>query len=295
MSWLPPIRIPADVDQEDKIVSGLTARQLAILGIATAVLSLTHMAIGDRIPPAAFAAIAAPIAIGAVVLALARRDGITLDRYLLAALRHHRSPKLLISGDTPAPLRLPVHTVTADGLIDMGPDGVAAVAEVSTVSFALSTPDEQDALVAVFGRWLNSLSGPAQILVRATPMDMTHTISALHDSAPHLPHPALSAAAHEHADFLADLGQRHDLLRRQVLLIIREPAADNAPDAAAARTLRRLEEAARLLSACGLAVRPLDHHAASALLTSCYDPAAPARPTGEFAGPGEVITKGERQ
>ncbi|MEW9552088.1 hypothetical protein [Nonomuraea sp. NPDC050783] len=63
--------------------------------------------------------------------------------------------------------QLPARGIVGDGLIDLGPDGVAAVAEVSTVSFALRTPDEQDVLAAVFGRWLTSLSGPVQTLVRA--------------------------------------------------------------------------------------------------------------------------------
>ena len=256
------------------------------------------------------AAVALPVGLLGILLAIGRRDGVSLDRYLLAAIRHQRSPKSLVStpgnvpppppwvaarsGRRPSPLRLPARGVTGDGLIDLGPDGVAAIAEVSTVSFALRTPDEQDALVAVFGRWLNSLSGPAQILVRAERVDLTATISTLVGNARELPHPALTAAAHEHATFLADISARHDLLRRQVLLVIREPSAKGG-DAAAARALRRLEEAGRLLSACGLTVRLLDGQATNALLTSCFDPTAPPMPDGEFATQDEVITRGERQ
>ncbi|MFC7591587.1 PrgI family protein [Nonomuraea antimicrobica] len=207
-----------------------------------------------------------------------------LDRYLLAALRHLISPKALTgtpgqapaapawvtarSGARPAPLRLPARGVIGDGLIDLGPDGVAAVAEVSTVSFALRTPEEQDALVATFGRWLNSLSGPAQIL------DLAPTINELVEGAVALAHPSLTAAAHEHAAFLADLSAQHDLLRRQVLLIVREPSG-GGQEAAAARALRRVEEATRLLPACGVTVRLLNAEATSAVLASCFDPAAP--------------------
>jgi len=260
------------------------------------------------VPLVVCAAVALPVGLLGILLAIGRRDGVSLDRYLLAAIRHQRSPKSLVStpgnvpppppwvaarsGRRPSPLRLPARGVTGDGLIDLGPDGVAAIAEVSTVSFALRTPDEQDALVAVFGRWLNSLSGPAQILVRAERVDLTATISTLVGNARELPHPALTAAAHEHATFLADISARHDLLRRQVLLVIREPSAKGG-DAAAARALRRLEEAGRLLSACGLTVRLLDGQATNALLTSCFDPTAPPMPDGEFAMQDEVITRGE--
>jgi hypothetical protein len=46
---------------------------------------------------------------------------------------------------------------------------------VSTVNFALRSPAEQDALAAAYGRWLNSLTGPAQVLIRARRADLTGT------------------------------------------------------------------------------------------------------------------------
>lgn len=267
------------------------------------------MAVGDHVPLVACAAVALPVAIAAILLAVGRHDGISLDRYVLAAIRHHRAPKHLVSSPEdipmpptwiaassqrpPAPLKLPARGVAGDGLIDLGPDGIAAVAEVSTVSFALRTPDEQDALAAVFGRWLNSLSGPAQILVRAERVDLSETIASLQDNARQLPHPALASAALEHAAFLGELSTQHDLLRRQVLLIIREPAVEaTTRDAAAARALRRLDEASRVLGSCGLTARLLDARAVAALLASCFDPSAPPLPDEDIALPGEVVTTG---
>ncbi|MFE3452466.1 PrgI family protein [Nonomuraea sp. NPDC059194] len=312
MSWGESIaRIPADVEQPDKILGSFTARQVAILGGTGGLLYSAYMAVGDRAPLIVCAAVALPVSVVGILLAIGQHDGVSLDRYLLAAIQFQRSPKHLVSvsedipmpptwisasaGPQPASLKLPARGVAGDGLIDLGPDGVAAVAEVSTVSFALRTPDEQDALVAVFGRWLNSLSGPAQVLVRAERVDLSDTIGALEDNARRLPHPALASAALEHADFLANLSARHDLLRRQVLLIIREPAVGaNGRDAAAARALRRLDEASRVLGACGLTTRLLDARAVGALLCSCFDPTAPALPEDEIALPGEVITRGDQ-
>ncbi|WP_187280869.1 PrgI family protein, partial [Microbispora sp. CSR-4] len=275
-----------------------------------ALLYAAYLLVGDRVPLVVCAAVALPIAVAGILLATARHDGLSLDRYLLAVVRHLRAPKRLVSasqevpppptwigarpGPAPAQLRLPVQGMAEDGLLDLGPDGVAAIAEVSTLSFALRTPEEQDALVTVFGRWLNSLSGPVQILVRAERVDLAETIATLEHNARHLPHPALSAAALQHAGFLADIAGRHDLLRRQVLLVVREPAAGKAREASAARALRRLDEAARLLSACGLTVRLLDTPATSALLAACFDPAAPPLPTVQMAAPDQVITRGER-
>ncbi|WP_084965976.1 PrgI family protein [Thermoactinospora rubra] len=311
MSWVEPVRIPADVEQPDKIIGSFTARQLLILGGTGALLYAAYMAVGEHVPLVVCAAVSLPIAVAGILLAIGQHDGVSLDRYVMAAIRHHRSPKHLVStpedipmppawisatpGPQPALLKLPARGVAGDGLIDLGPDGVAAVAEVSTVSFALRTPDEQDALVAVFGRWLNSLSGPAQILVRAERVDLSETVGTLEETARRLPHPALAVAALEHAAFLADLSARHDLLRRQVLLIIREPAVGaNGREAAAARALRRLDEASRVLSACGLSVRLLDARDVTRLLASCFDPAGPALPEQDLALPSEVITRGGR-
>lgn len=312
MSWTEAVRIPADVEQPDKIVWGLTARQVAILAVTGVALYLSYVTFGERLPLTVFAVIAGPVAVMAILLAIATHDGISLDRFLLAAFRYQRSAKHLVSttdavlpppawvaanpGPLPAPLKLPARAVAEDGLIDLGPDGIVAIAEVSTVSFALRTPDEQDALVATYGRWLNSLSGPVQILVRAERCDLTTTIAALEDRIPHLPHPALAHAAHEHAAFLTDLATRHELLRRQVLLVIREPSGGaSGKVTAAARAYRRLDEAARLLGACGLTVGLLDASAVTALLRSCFDPTATPLPADGLARPDEVISRGDRR
>ena len=83
-----------------------------------------------------------------------------------------------------------------------------AVAAASTVNFALRTPAEQHALTAAFGRWLNSLRGPVQILIRAQRVDLSAMAAALREAAPALPHPALEAAALDHAGFLGQPGRR---------------------------------------------------------------------------------------
>ena len=108
-------------------------------------------------------------------------------------------------------------------MIGLGSAGAAAVAAVSTVNFALRSPAEQDALAAAYGRWLNCLTGPVQVLVRAGRADLSAAVAALREAAPGLPHPALEQAALEHAGFLEGLAAERDVLTRQALLIVREP------------------------------------------------------------------------
>ena len=315
------VRIPADVEQEDRILAGLTARQVAILVAAALVLWVAYIATDHVVPLPIFAAVAFPFGAAATALALGRRDGLPLDRLVLAAIRQARAPRRLVLAPggvaappewvdgaqavaLPAPLRLPAQAISAEGVIDLGADGAAVICAASTVSFALRTPEDRAALVGSFGRWLNSLSGPAEILVRAEDVDISPLISGLREHAPALPHPELEVAALEHADFLADLAQSRDLLRRRVLIVVREPRHGagsglglgqrprQGDSGAAQRVLRRAGEASSALAAAGITVRVLTGGEAAAAVSACCNPwrKAPASAATGRAAPGEVIT-----
>ena len=294
------VRIPADFERPDKLLAGLTARQLAILAVAAVILWAGYAATRHLVPAAAYGALAVPIGAVAVTLALATMQGTAADRWVAAAWRHHRSPRRLVpapdgvqpppaflgaaAGPLPAPLRLPVGEVAADGTVDLAGDGLALVCRASAVTFSLRTPVEQEALVASFARFLNSLAEPVQVVVRAEPVDLTPTIDALLDAAPGLPHPALEVAARGHARFLADLAARRDLLRREVLVVLRQPAGNDA----SGRLQRRAAEATAALGAAGVTLTVLDGPAAAACLSRALDPATPSRPG--LAGTDQPVT-----
>ncbi|MGI5133197.1 PrgI family protein [Pseudonocardia sp. CA-107938] len=385
------MRIPADVDMEDRILGRLTARQVAILGSAAVVLYLLWLALRAVVPVMVLLIAAAPVAAVVAVVALGRRDGISMDRLVVAAARyvvttrpprHHTQapvspsaapgaspdgdgavgvPGWLTAATTPAPLlsgtsrtggsvggavRVPTHRPPPParhvrppvgrgsevGVIDLGAQGLAAVAVCSTVAFALRTPREQTVLCAVFGGFLNAATAPVQILVRAVRVELGGQIDALHDAAATLPHPALAAAALDHAAHLADLTREHDLLRRQVLLVVREshpdhpappatgrgllarirhrirpghgepntgdavdPARTRAEAATETRLLRRIAEARDLLAAAGIVVAPLDDAGARAVLSAaCHPGTIPDGLPGcsDTAGPLAITTGG---
>ena len=299
------VRIPADVERPDKLLAGLTARQLAILGVTAVVLWIGYTATRHLVPPAVFGVVAVPIGAVAAMLALGRFEGVAADRWVSSAWRHHRSPHRLVpapdgitpapafvgavspgaAGPLPAPLRLPVAGVRADGIVDLGADGLAIVCRASAVTFALRTPTEQEALVAGFARFLNSLAEPVEVLVRAEPVDLTPAIDALLDSAPALPHPALEVAARGHARFLAELAERRDLLRREVLVVLRQRGGDDA----AGRLHRRAAEAGAALGAAGVTLNVLDGSRTAACLARALDPAGTTRLPG-LAGPAGYDT-----
>ena len=295
------VRIPADVEREDRLLANLTARQLAILGVAGIVLWAAYDATRHLVPVAVFIPVGAPFAGVAALLALGRMGGISADRLVLAAWRQHRSPRRLVpapdglpavpelivasAGSLPSPLRLPIVGIGDDGLVDLGPDGFAAVSRASAVSFSLRTPAEQEALVAGFGRYLNSLAEPAQVLIRAEPFDLAPAIAEIERLAPGLPHPGLESAAREHARFLSDLATTRDLLRREVLLVLRQPVGDGA----GGRLRRRAEEATAAMAAAGVVLEVLDRESAQACLSRALDPAAKYR-QGGLGGGSDVVT-----
>ncbi len=297
-------RVPANVERKDSILFGFTFRQVVILTIAGLIIYAAWTALARVVHPLAFLVGAIPVAGFAFVLAVGRRDGISLDAWLAHAIRHRRAPHQLVPtsdvisaapawvqttagrGNTlplPAPLRLPAKGVTADGLVDLGPDGTTALVVASTVAFGLRTPGEQNGLVAGFGRWLNSLDAPVQILVRAERVDLTTVADRIHHHAPNLPHPALEEAALSHAAFLDDLAAQRELLHRQVTIAVRDRRG-------AGHTIHRASEAVRALSACEVTATVLDAADTAATLAGCLDPTAPPPPVG--VAPNNAVIHG---
>ncbi|MGC4755606.1 PrgI family protein [Micromonospora trifolii] len=295
--------MPADVDAPDKVAYGLTFHQLAIVAAGALCFYAAWRTLHDVVPVPVF--IGAGVVLGGLVigLALSRRDGLSMDVWLLHAIRHARAPQSLstasVAADSgspdwvdtsqsgrmplPAPLRLPADAIDDDGEIRLG-GARAAIVGTTTVNLALRTPSEQAALIEGWGRWLNSLSTPTQIVVSAQPVDLASHSRALAAAADAQQHPRLRAACADHAEFLGDLAARRDPLRRQVLVVTRTAAGERAH---AAR--RRADDTARALTGLGVSPRVLDGSAVTAALAGAADPYRPPQPGG-LAAPDAVIT-----
>jgi hypothetical protein len=296
--------MPADVEREDKILAGLTARQLVIIGVPGIGLWAAYSVLGHLVSPIVIVVVAVPVMGAAVAAALVQRDGLSLDRLLLAAFRFARSPKRRATGDLstagvpswigaappplPSPLNLPVRSIADDGVVDLAEHGCAVLVSCSTVSFALRTPSEQNGLVNGFASYLNSLNTPVQFLVRAESIRLDPLVDALDQAAPNLPHPALEGAARDHADYLAALSQTRDLLRRQIVLVMRESDGNAAHAATAVR--RRAEDAVRTLAAAGTRASVLSGPEVFAVLVSAADPSSRHVPPEGLAASDSVIT-----
>jgi PrgI family protein len=294
------VRIPADLDRPDRILGGLTARQLAILaagGVAAWTL------VGRLAPlvglPAA-AVLAAPLALAAMALAVGWRDGLPLDRLALAGLGWWRTPRRLVvapdgippapawagrPGPPVAPLAGPIRGLDPAGVVDLGGQGWALVCAATPVNLSLRTPPEQQALLASFARLLHALAGPMQVLVRSDRADLTPLLHTLRERAAALPHPGLEQAALAHARWLEALTADHQVRRRQLLVVFHQPPGTTSP----AALHRQAEQAAGLLAAAGVTLTPLDGDAAAQALAAATNPDGPPRPAG-LAPPAAIIT-----
>ncbi|WP_431969810.1 PrgI family mobile element protein [Nocardia sp. bgisy134] len=337
------VRIPADVDRSDRILGPFTARQLAVLATTALLLYSAWAATRTVIAPAVFVTVAAPVFVVVAVAVLTRRDGLSADLLLVAAIRHRFRPRHLARSRAstraetprwisiranrtrhlpPVPtelsanqIRLPESVSNSGsggvGVIDLGADGLAVIAVAGTLNLSLRTPAEQDNLVGQLAGWLHTLRQPVQILVRSARLDLTEHITGLHTAAEQMS-PDLAAAALDHADHLAELTAREDPTHRQVLLIWREVTESlaatglraklpgrsrarralsaGARRAAESRLLRRMNEAADVLSPLGISVTALDSEAANAVLISCTNPEGLVSAAANIAAADEIIT-----
>ena len=290
------VPVNADLEIEDRILGPFTARQSAILATAAVTLWLIYAGLHKLVPPVVL--LAAALIVGAALVAAitTKRDGLPLDRYLLAAIRHHRRGNRYITADVDEPvpagfdrLQLPAAGLDDAGVLDLGPDGAAVLIECGTVNLSLRSGDEVRAALAGFGQALNALGGAFQFTVTAHRIDLTSRAEHVEAGAVGLAHPALEQRARAYASLLRGLSAERDLIARRVLLTLREPGPAVH---AAGGVLHRAQQAAALLTGCGIAARILSAAEASAALSSATDTSRP-QPASAQAPPGRAVRMAE--
>lgn len=174
-----------------------------------------------------------------------------------------------------------------EGLVRLAGGQYRAVLEVGGLNFGLQGEAEQEAVVAGYAAFLNSLSFPVQVLVRVQPTDIDGYIGELERRARHELPDDLAGLARDHVAFVRRLARNRTLLERRFYLVV--PAHDDASagrrgwsfgrraaglDGAAARKQLTFhcEEVARQLGRCGLAVRRLGNEELAQLYYACWCP-----------------------
>lgn len=273
------VRLPANIDMPDRIVGGLTFRQLVIVGVDAVAIWLLFVVFGSSIHPAVFGFIGIVMAAAGFALATSTPEGLGIDRLIFLAARFLRAPKRQVvapegipsNGIRPsaAPMYLPVYDLTDAGFIDLGHEGFASICRASGVNLALRSEKEQQALIEAFSRFLNSLEGPVQIIAVSRRIDLKRLLAEMNQGALALEHPALQRAAQEHLMFLERLAADRNARRRDVLVCFR---ASLEPAAADAELRRRVDQAQSLLRGFGVTLHALEKDETARYLRGVADP-----------------------
>lgn len=185
-------------------------------------------------------------------------------------------------------LRLPAQAITDAGIVNTGGQSLALIA-CTTLNIGLRTGDEQAALIGGYGRWLNGLSGPVQVVISTQRVDLSSHAQRIAKRAELIANDALAEAATDYADFLDDLSARRDPLWRTVTVAV-TATGDNGRDTEVAR---RADRAATALSALGVQTAVLDGARVTSVLSVAVDPYTPSDASWPRTRPGAPITTGD--
>jgi hypothetical protein len=283
------VRVPADIELEDRLAFGLTARQLALLGVTALCAYASEWMLALVLPTPIALAGAALTAAGGVALALVRHDGLRGEQLALAAARYLAAPRLRLLAPEGLPRSLagvraprvgvlepPVRRVLRSGLIELADGTHCRILRAAGSSFLLREPEEQAALVAAFGRYLNGLEEPIQLQITFEDAGLELLAAQLAAQTAALGE-ELARAATDHVEFLRGHARGPACLRRRRILLVL--LTRTQPSALAEASLGRAAELAeKLLGAAAVTLEPLDGLQAVALLAEALE--APSPPAG---------------
>lgn len=184
--------------------------------------------------------------------------------------------------------RLAVEAIQA-GVVAL-PDGeYRAILEVSGTARPFEDEARLEAILAGFATFLNGLSYPLQILVRASPVDLTRYLAALEERGRQEMDGQLADLAHDHAAFIQGLARQRTLLERRFYVVVpaegpsrsswlnnlrRRRIVDDEPRREAARrqVAFRCDDVSRQLARCGLTARRLGDLELAQLYLACWSP-----------------------
>jgi hypothetical protein len=177
-----------------------------------------------------------------------------------------------------------------DGVVELTGAEFRAVLEVSGTARPFEDDARLEAVLAGYAAFLNALSYPLQILVRASPVDLSRYVATLEERGRQVLDGQLAELAHDHASFVQALARKRTLLERRFYVVVpaenppraallgrfgvRRDVAINEPRREAARRQLsfRCDEVARQLGRCGLGLRRLGDIELAELYLACWSP-----------------------
>lgn len=107
-----------------------------------------------------------------------------------------------------------------DGVIVLKSGELRAILMTSSTNFALKSTDEQDALIAKYQSFLNSLDFSLQVLVVARQLDISDYLAALEQKRKEQPNELLKIQIAEYIDFIKNLIEVSNIMSQSFFVII---------------------------------------------------------------------------
>ena len=199
-----------------------------------------------------------------------------------------------------------------DGVLCLRGGDYRAVLEAQSVNFALKSEAEQEAIIAGYRAFLNSLSYPIQVVVRVLPTDVEAYLAGVREQFSRRGGEALRRLALDHEAFVRRLGRERTLLERRFYVVlpaglegaferrgIRWPwqgtprSGRQNLDAAARQLTFRCQELTQALASFGVAARRLNTEEMIQLWSACLRSEAAAATLAASHPP--VVTKRNRR
>jgi hypothetical protein len=177
-----------------------------------------------------------------------------------------------------------------DGVVTLSGGEYRAVLEVSGTASPFEDETRQEAILAGFAVLLNALSYSIQILVRASPVDLTRYAANLEERGRQLLDGQLAMLAQDHAAFVQGLARQRTLLERRFFVVVpaesrpstslvgwlsranRGVDAEPRLEAARRQLTFRCDDLTRQLTRCGLMARRLGDLELAQLYLACWSP-----------------------
>lgn len=99
---------------------------------------------------------------------------------------------------------LPIQEIR-DGIVILKDGGYRTVLMVNATNFNLKSPEEQQGLLNSYQNFLNSLTGPIQILVQSRTLDLQDYLSSLKQAAANQPNDLLRSQTEDYRNFVENL------------------------------------------------------------------------------------------
>ena len=185
--------------------------------------------------------------------------------------------------------RMGIEAILAD-VVELSDRDYRAILEVSGTPRPFEDDTRVEGLLAGFGTFLNGLNFPIQIIVRASPVDLSAYLATLEERGRQLQDGPLAELAHDHATFIQRLARQRTLLERRFYVVVpaesisraswwghfrssqREMIEEPRREAAQRQLRFRCEDVARQLARCGLDVRRLGDLELAQLFLACWSP-----------------------